>query len=86
MESSFVKLQHPWHHHYISLTTKLSSRSFRADGRDQQANHNDPLEAGKTEGNTNVLDLYILFEQFAEMLGYKSTEPNILWLHLRGNI
>lgn len=58
MKSASVKLQRPRHPHYISLTTKHISRSFRVDGGVQEANYNDPQEAGKTEGNTSVSDLY----------------------------
>lgn len=58
LKSTSVKLQYPQHHHYISLTTKHISRSFRVDGGVQEANYNDLQEAGKTESNTSVLDLY----------------------------
>lgn len=47
MKSSPIYLQYPRHHHCMSLTTKHISRSFRVAGRDQQANNNDPQEAGK---------------------------------------
>ena len=58
MKSTSLKLQYPRHSHYTTLATKRIGRSLRVVRGDQQANYNDPQEAGNTEGTTNALDLY----------------------------